>query len=33
MEYGVGIHGEPGIRREKIATADELAHRMVEALV
>ena len=33
MEYGVGIHGEPGIRREKIATADELAHRVVEALV
>lgn len=33
MEYGVGIHGEPGIKREKIATADELAHRMVEALV
>lgn len=32
MEYGVGIHGEPGIRREPIATADELAHRMVDAL-
>lgn len=29
MEYGVGIHGEPGIRREKIASADELAARMV----
>lgn len=33
MEYGVGIHGEPGIRREKILTADELAEKMVGALV
>lgn len=33
MEYGVGIHGEPGIRREKIMTADELADRMVISLV
>ena len=33
MEYGVGIHGEPGIRREKIATADELAERMVNQLI
>ncbi|MFD0616253.1 dihydroxyacetone kinase subunit DhaK [Paenibacillus sp. GCM10027629] len=33
MEYGVGIHGEPGIRRERIITADELAHRMVTALL
>jgi triose/dihydroxyacetone kinase / FAD-AMP lyase (cyclizing) len=33
MEYGVGIHGEPGIQRERVATADELAKRMVEALV
>ena len=32
MEYGVGIHGEPGIRREKMAPAAELAGRMVEAL-
>lgn len=33
MEYGVGIHGEPGIKREKIVTADELAHRMVASLL
>lgn len=33
MEYGVGIHGEPGIRREKIAPADELAERMVNQLI
>jgi dihydroxyacetone kinase len=33
MEYGVGIHGEPGIKREKIISADELAQRMVSALI
>lgn len=33
MEYGVGIHGEPGIRREPVVTADELAGRMVSALL
>ena len=33
MEYGVGIHGEPGIQREKITSADELAERMIEALL
>lgn len=33
MEYGVGIHGEPGICREKVISADALAARMVEALV
>ncbi|MEK3768069.1 dihydroxyacetone kinase subunit DhaK [Paenibacillus sp. FSL R5-0887] len=33
MEYGVGIHGEPGIRREKIVPADELAQRMVTSLL
>lgn len=33
MEFGVGIHGEPGIKREKIATADELSKRIVEAIV
>ncbi|MEG1287335.1 MAG: dihydroxyacetone kinase subunit DhaK [Clostridium sp.] len=33
MEFGVGIHGEPGIKREKMATADELAKRIVEALI
>jgi len=32
MEYGVGIHGEPGIKREKILSADELASRMVAAI-
>ena len=33
IEYGVGIHGEPGIRREEIITADELSSRMVAALL
>lgn len=25
IEFGVGIHGEPGVRREKLKTADEMA--------
>ncbi|WP_242220013.1 dihydroxyacetone kinase subunit DhaK [Bacillus cereus group sp. BfR-BA-01380] len=33
MEYGVGIHGEPGRTREKMAPADELALRMTNDLV
>ncbi|MGL5042581.1 MAG: dihydroxyacetone kinase subunit DhaK [Culicoidibacterales bacterium] len=33
MEYGVGIHGEPGIKKEKIMSADELAEKMVNALL
>lgn len=33
MEYGVGIHGEPGIKREGMKSADELATRMTEALL
>lgn len=33
MEYGVGIHGEPGIRREKIISATALADRMMTALI
>ncbi|PGZ12565.1 MULTISPECIES: dihydroxyacetone kinase subunit DhaK [Bacillus cereus group] len=33
MEYGVGIHGEPGRKREKIMSADELASRMTNDLV
>ena len=32
MEYGVGIHGDPGIQRENIPSADELAKRMTDAL-
>lgn len=32
MEYGVGIHGEPGIKRETVQTADQLAERMAKAI-
>ncbi len=32
IEYGVGIHGEPGIRREKILPSKELAQRIVDDL-
>lgn len=32
IEYGVGIHGEPGIRREEMQSADELAKKMVADL-
>jgi len=28
IEFGVGIHGEPGIKRQKLQTADELAKKM-----
>lgn len=33
MEYGVGIHGEPGIKRERVLSADQLAERMVVSLL
>ncbi|ODP27846.1 Glycerone kinase [Paenibacillus nuruki] len=33
IEYGVGIHGEPGIKREQMASADTLAKRMVDDLM
>ncbi|PEP90277.1 dihydroxyacetone kinase [Bacillus toyonensis] len=33
MEYGVGIHGEPGIKREKTMSADQLANRMTNDLI
>ena len=29
MEFGVGIHGEPGVATEKFVTSDELAEKMV----
>ena len=32
MEYGVGIHGEPGIRREKVINANEIAGRVVGSI-
>lgn len=33
MEFGVGIHGEPGRTREKIQSADQLAKRIVKDLI
>ena len=33
MEYGVGIHGEPGVGRQRLVSADELAAQMVKALL
>ncbi len=33
MEIGVGIHGEPGRRRVKLASADAIADEMVGAIV
>lgn len=32
MEYGVGIHGEPGIRREPVTDARTLAQRMTASI-
>ena len=33
MEFGVGIHGEPGRRRVKLSSADTIADEMVNAIV
>jgi dihydroxyacetone kinase-like protein len=33
IEMGVGIHGEPGRRREKMKPANEIADEMLEAIV
>jgi phosphoenolpyruvate---glycerone phosphotransferase subunit DhaK len=33
MEIGMGIHGEPGKRREKLQTADRIAAAMTEAIL
>ena len=33
MEIGMGIHGEPGIKREKLQSADQIAERMTTAIL
>jgi phosphoenolpyruvate---glycerone phosphotransferase subunit DhaK len=33
MEIGMGIHGEPGMKREKMQTADQIAERMTGAIL
>jgi phosphoenolpyruvate---glycerone phosphotransferase subunit DhaK len=32
MEFGVGIHGEPGRRRDRLTSADEIAEEMCTAI-
>jgi phosphoenolpyruvate---glycerone phosphotransferase subunit DhaK len=33
MEFGVGIHGEPGRRREKVRPASEIVEEMADAIL
>ncbi|SFJ52450.1 dihydroxyacetone kinase DhaK subunit [Halobacillus dabanensis] len=33
IEFGMGIHGEPGVERTKMMTADELTERLMERLL
>lgn len=33
MEIGMGIHGEPGIKREKLKTADEITEELVNRIL
>lgn len=33
MEIGVGIHGEPGIRKERIKTADEISKELIDTVL
>ncbi len=33
MEIGMGIHGEPGMKREKLQSADEITERMMTAIL
>lgn len=33
MEIGMGIHGEPGMKREKLQSADEISERMTAAIL
>ena len=33
MEVGIGIHGEPGRRREPLGTAHQIAAMMVQAVI
>ena len=33
MEFGVGIHGEPGRKREKIRSADEITNELISAIL
>jgi dihydroxyacetone kinase-like protein len=33
MEIGMGIHGEPGVKRESLQPADQIAERMTDAIL
>ena len=33
MEYGLGIHGEPGVRREKLKPADEITEALLAPIL
>jgi phosphoenolpyruvate---glycerone phosphotransferase subunit DhaK len=33
MEIGMGIHGEPGMKREKLQTADQITERMMTTIL
>jgi|TARA_B110000438_G_C15721249_1_gene609934 dihydroxyacetone kinase-like protein len=33
MEFGVGIHGEPGRKREKIRSADEITSELISVIL
>ena len=33
MEIGMGIHGEPGLRRSKLLPADQVAEELVERIL
>jgi dihydroxyacetone kinase-like protein len=33
MEIGMGLHGEPGVRRDKLQTADEIVNQLMEAIL
>ena len=33
MEIGMGIHGEPGMEREKLLTADQITDRIMDSIL
>ncbi len=33
MEIGMGIHGEPGIKREKLKSADEITEELMDRIL
>lgn len=33
MEFGIGIHGEPGVRKEKLKTANEITDMLLEKIL